>query len=117
MEQKNDEVAWDTCLQITETGKKRLKRIEQSYVLQTIMKQLPVGSAVYSILKRMDNGDTMTVKQLIDLQDKEAKLEVNVLTTPGAMFAKDKISNRLFSRAIKRCIRKGYLTESFALRS
>ena len=111
MREKDDEVKWDICLQITEEGKKRLAHIRQRYVLQTMIEQLPIGKTVFSILKCMDNRDIMTVQQLFELHDEETKLDDNINLNLVDTFAKGKVSQRLFLRAIKRCIKKGYLVK------
>ena len=107
METKRDKLTWDTSLQITEAGKKRLERIQSRYFLRTTMEQVPIGKTVFSILKRMDNGDMMTVQQLIESLDEETKLEYGVITNTGALFAKGEASQVLLLRAIRRCISIG----------
>ena len=112
MDQKAPGVSLDTCLQITEAGRQRFKRLDTHYLLRSIIERSIIGKAVFSILSRMDSGDVMTAKQLIDFREqehKEHKLEGVSLMGPAALFAGEKASQRVTHRAIRRCVRRGYL--------
>ena len=112
MDEKAPGVSLDTCLQITEAGKQRFKRLDTHYLLRSIIERSPIGIAVFSILGRMNSGDVMTVKQLVDFREqehKENKLEDISLVGPAALFAGEKVSERATLRAIRRCVRRGYL--------
>ena len=106
---RGNKVTSDTCLQITETGKTRLKHIEGHYVLRSLMERSPIGHAVLSVLRRMDNGDVQSVKQLIDFMNQDQKLDLTSMVGPSAILAGSKASNMVTVVAIRRCVRRGYL--------
>jgi len=103
---KKNRVAWDTCLQITDAGRRRLRKMEHRRVLRSILKLSPMHDAVFSILNRMDNGDIVTVKQLVDFQDKGSNLDYSMIVPRMSMFAEKRV---VPFWAINRCIKKGYL--------
>jgi hypothetical protein len=115
MRMKGNRITRETCLQITEAGKGRLRRIEQHSMLRRLMERSPIGDTVLTVLRLMSSGEVKSVKELVDSTNRDYNADFSSVMAHAGVFPGRSPSNVLILAAVRHCVRRGYLSVTLTI--